>query len=122
LFFFAFTTILGNYSYAESGLLYIGGGRKSLFALRIVALCVIVWGVFSKVQLVWDAADAAMAVMATLNLIAVVLLAKVVVKLTRDYDRQLDEGKSPEFHIAQYPEFGHGVDHEIWKERKPPGA
>ncbi|BAV99685.1 alanine/glycine:cation symporter family protein [Lysobacter enzymogenes] len=122
LFFFAFTTILGNYSYAESGLLYIGGGRKSLFVLRIVALCVIVWGVFSKVQLVWDAADAAMAVMATLNLIAVLLLWKVVVKLTRDYDRQLDEGKSPEFLISQYPELGHGVDHEIWRERHKPGA
>ena len=31
LFFFAFTTILGNYSYAESGLLYLGGGDIGLF-------------------------------------------------------------------------------------------
>lgn len=122
LFFFAFTTILGNYSYAESGLLYLGGGRKSLFVLRVVALCVIVWGVFSKVQLVWDAADAAMAVMASINLVGIVLLSGVVVKLTRDYDRQLREGKSPEFHIAQYPELGDGVDHEIWKERGKPAG
>ena len=54
--------------------------------------------------------------------IAVLLLWKVVVKLTRDYDRQLDEGKSPEFLISQYPELGHGVDHEIWRERHKPGA
>jgi AGCS family alanine or glycine:cation symporter len=117
LFFFAFTTIIGNYSYAESNLIYLGGGRGSLFVLRIAALLVIVWGVYSKVQLVWDAADAAMALMASINLVALVMLSGVVIKLTRDYDRQLGEGKSPNFHIAQYPELGDGVDHEIWKER-----
>ncbi len=119
LFFFAFTTIIGNYSYAESNLIYLGGGAKSLFVLRVAALAVIVWGVYSKVELVWSAADAAMALMASINLVAIVLLSGVVVKLTRDYDRQLDAGRSPEFHIGQYPELGDGVDHEIWKERDP---
>lgn len=118
LFFFAFTTIIGNYSYAESNLIYLGGGRGSLLVLRIAALLVIVWGVYSKVQLVWDAADAAMALMASINLVALVMLSGVVIKLTRDYDRQLGEGKSPDFHIAQYPELGDGVDHEIWKEQR----
>ena len=121
LFFFAFTTIIGNYSYAESNLLYLGGGRWSLLTLRVAALAVIVWGVYSKVQLVWDAADAAMALMASINLVAIVMLSGVVIKLTRDYDRQLSEGRSPTFHIAQYPELGDGVDHEIWKEQPPRG-
>ncbi len=116
LFFFAFTTILGNYTYAENNLLYLGGGRVSLFVLRLSALGVIVWGVYSKVQLVWDAADAAMALMASINLVAIVMLSGVVIKLTRDYDRQLDSGASPVFHIAEYPELGDGVDHEIWRE------
>ncbi|GAB2623866.1 alanine/glycine:cation symporter family protein [Novilysobacter erysipheiresistens] len=117
LFFFAFTTILGNYSYAESGLLYLGGGDVGLFLLRVAALGVIVWGVYAQVPLVWSAADAAMAMMATLNLAALLGLSGVVVKLTRDYDRQLDAGRSPVFHIADYPELGDGVDHEIWRER-----
>ena len=117
LFFFAFTTILGNYSYAESGLLYLGGGDIGLFVLRVAALGVIVWGVYAQVPLVWSAADAAMAMMATLNLVALLGLSGVVVKLTRDYDRQLDAGRSPVFHIADYPELGDGVDHEIWRER-----
>lgn len=117
LFFFAFTTILGNYTYAENNLLYLGGGRWSLLALRLAALGVIVWGVYSKVQLVWDAADAAMALMASINLVALVMLSGVVIKLTRDYDRQLAAGKSPTFHIAEYPELGDGVDHSIWRER-----
>ncbi|HEY4555167.1 MAG TPA: sodium:alanine symporter family protein [Lysobacter sp.] len=115
LFFFAFTTIIGNYSYAENNLLYLGGGRAGLLVLRLVTLAVIVWGVFSKVQMVWDAADAAMAVMASINLVAIVLLSGVVVKLTRDYDRQLREGRAPAFIADAHPEFGAGVDRTIWK-------
>jgi AGCS family alanine or glycine:cation symporter len=115
LFFFAFTTIIGNYSYAENNLLYLGGGRVGLFVLRLVTLAVVTWGVFSKVQLVWDAADAAMAVMSTINLVALVLLSGVVVKLTRDYDMQLRGGRSPRFEVADHPELGDGVDREIWR-------
>lgn len=115
LFFFAFTTIIGNYSYAENNLLYLGGGRVGLLVLRLVTLAVIAWGVFSKVQLVWDAADAAMAIMASINLVAIVLLSGVVVKLTRDYDMQLRAGKLPRFEAADHPEMGDGVDREIWR-------
>ena len=114
MFFFAFTTILGNYTYAENNLLYLGGGRVGLFVLRITALGVIVWGVYSKVQLVWDAADAAMAIMASINLVAIVMLSGVVVKLTRDYDRQLDAGAEPRFEIGEHPDLAEGVDREIW--------
>ncbi|MFC0679866.1 alanine/glycine:cation symporter family protein [Lysobacter korlensis] len=115
LFFFAFTTIIGNYSYAENNLLYLGGGRIGLMVLRVVTLFVIVWGVYSKVQMVWDAADAAMAIMSTINLAALVMLSGVVVKLTRDYDAQLRSGGSPEFRAEAFPEFGDGVDRGIWK-------
>jgi AGCS family alanine or glycine:cation symporter len=115
LFFFAFTTIIGNYSYAENNLLYLGGGRFGLLALRLVTLAVIAWGVFSKVQMVWDAADAAMAIMASINLVAIVLLSGVVVKLTRDYDAQLRGGKAPRFDVADHPELADGVDREIWR-------
>lgn len=118
LFFFAFTTILGNYSYAESGLLYLGGGRKGLLALRLAALAVITWGVYAQVPLVWNAADAAMALMATINLLALLGLSGVVVKLTRDYDRQLRAGRSPIFHAADWPELGDGIDREIWRDRE----
>src|SRR3546814_10069489 len=50
---------------------------------------------YAQVPLVWSAADAAMAMMATLNLAALLGLSGVVVKLTRDNDRQLDAGRSP---------------------------
>ncbi|GAB3341445.1 alanine/glycine:cation symporter family protein [Marilutibacter aestuarii] len=115
MFFFAFTTILGNYSYAESNLLYLGGGRMGLLVLRLAALATITWGVFSKVQLVWDAADASMAVMASINLVAIVMLSGVVVRLTRDYDAQLRAGGSPTFRIVEHPGMASGVDGDIWR-------
>lgn len=115
MFFFAFTTILGNYSYAEANLLYLGGGRIGLLMLRLATLATIAWGVYSQVQLVWDAADASMAVMASINLVAIVLLAGVVVRLTRDYESQLRTGRTPRFEIARHPDMARGVDAEIWK-------
>lgn len=117
LFFFAFTTIIGNYSYAENNLLYLGGGRKGLLVLRLVTLAVVVWGVYSKVQIVWDAADASMAVMASINLVAILMLSGVVVKLTRDCDGQLRAGKTPEFLLPEHPDLARGVDAEIWRAR-----
>ncbi len=117
LFFFAFTTIIGNYSYAENNLLYLGGGRKGLLVLRLVTLAVVTWGVYSKVQIVWDAADASMAIMASINLVAILMLSGVVVKLTRDYDAQLRAGRTPEFRIEEHAEIADGVDAEIWRAR-----
>ena len=117
LFFFAFTTIIGNYSYAENNLLYLGGGRIGLLVLRLVTLAVVAWGVYSKVQIVWDAADASMAIMSTINLVAILMLSGVVVRLTRDYDGQLRAGRTPEFRIAEHPQIAEGVDAEIWRER-----
>lgn len=117
MFFFAFTTIIGNYSYAENNLLYLGGGKAGLLVLRLAALAVIVWGVYSKVQLVWDAADAAMALMASINLVALLMLSGVVVALTRDYDAQLAKGRLPEFDARLHPSFGDGVDPGIWRVR-----
>ena len=98
--------------------LYLGGGRSGLLVLRLVTLAVISWGVFSRVQVVWDAADASMAVMASINLVAIVLLSGVVVKLTRDYDSQLRAGRTPEFDAGRFPEFGAGVDAAIWRPRR----
>jgi alanine or glycine:cation symporter, AGCS family len=117
LFFFAFTTIIGNYSYAENNLLYLGGGRIGLLVLRLVTLAVVAWGVYSKVQIVWDAADASMAIMSTINLVAILMLTGVVVRLTRDYDAQLSAGRMPEFRIDQHAEIADGVDAEIWRPR-----
>ena len=96
---------------------YLRHDEVGLLVLRVITLAVVAWGVYSKVQIVWDAADASMAVMASINLVAIVLLSGVVAKLTRDYDAQLDAGRAPEFRIAEHTELADGVDAEIWRAR-----
>jgi AGCS family alanine or glycine:cation symporter len=63
-----------------------------------------------------------MALMATINLVALLGLSGVVVKLTRDYEAQLRSGVSPRFDAAAYPELGDGIDRTIWspEKTKPP--
>jgi AGCS family alanine or glycine:cation symporter len=56
-----------------------------------------------------------MGLMATINLIAIVLLSGTVVKLTQDYFAQRKAGQEPVFHSADYPELGGEIDQEIWK-------
>lgn len=120
LFFFALTSIVGNYAYAESSVAFLRGGRIGLVLMRIGAIAMVGWGALSKVGLVWDTADAAMGLMALINLVAIVLLSGVVVKLTRDYDAQLRAGRSPRLDADDYPELGDRIDRGIWTATPPP--
>jgi AGCS family alanine or glycine:cation symporter len=114
--FFAFTSIIGNYSYAENAIAYLGHGHLTgLIVLRVLALAMVVWGSIQTVATVFDTADASMGLMATINLIAIVLLSSTVAKLTRDYFAQRKAGQEPVFHARDYPELGEGIDHDIWK-------
>lgn len=115
IFFFAFTSIIGNYSYAENAVIYLGHGHITmLVVLRIATLAMVVWGAVQTVTTVFDTADASMGLMATINLIAIVLLSSTVIKLTRDYFNQRKSGEEPVFHARDYPELGDGIDHKIW--------
>jgi AGCS family alanine or glycine:cation symporter len=116
IFFFAFTSIIGNYSYAENALTYLGLANKGgLTALRVLVLLMVVWGAAQTVATVFNAADASMGLMATINLIAIVLLSGTVVKLTKDYFEQRRAGQEPVFHSADYPELKGEIDAEIWR-------
>ncbi|TRW99527.1 alanine:cation symporter family protein [Paracoccus sp. M683] len=115
IFFFAFTSIIGNYSYAENAVVYLGGGTAGIMALRVVALAMVVWGAIQTVATVFNFADASMGLMATINLIAIVLLSGTITYITRDYLAQRKQGKEPKFHVAEHPKIATGVNAEIWK-------
>ena len=114
--FFAFTSILGNYSYAENAMTFLGlDGRVPILMLRASCLGMVVWGALQSVQTVFDYADAAMGSMAIINLIAILLLSGTVAKLTKDYFAQRRVGEEPRFKSAEFPELDKGINHEIWK-------
>ena len=114
--FFAFTSILGNYSYAENAMTFLGlEGKLPIALLRLACLGMVVWGAMQTVATVFSFADAAMGLMAVINLIAVLLLSGTVIKLTRDYLRQRDAGQEPRFVSRNFPELSDSVDHKIWE-------
>jgi AGCS family alanine or glycine:cation symporter len=116
IFFFAFTSIIGNYAYSEMAMSFLGlGSRTGLLGLRVIVLIMVVWGALQAVATVFNLADASMGMMATINLIAIVALSGTVVLLTRHYFDQRKAGVEPKFHIAEHPGIAKGVDADIWR-------
>ncbi|KGJ05845.1 alanine or glycine:cation symporter, AGCS family [Paracoccus halophilus] len=115
IFFFAFTSIIGNYAYAENAMIFLGHGSQTpVIALRAAVMAMVVWGAIQKVQTVFDFADASMGLMATINLVAIVALSGTIAYVTQDYLRQRREGRNPTFRIADHPELAPGVSKTIW--------
>lgn len=113
---FAFTTIIACYGYAESGMVYLKvGSTRGLAVLRLAVMAIVFWGSVQTVSVVFNAADAAIAVMAVMNLFALAMLSPVVIRLVNDYSAQRAAGKTPTFHIADHPDLADGVEADIWK-------
>lgn len=82
LLFFAFSTIVGWYFFAEANIKFLFGS-KGLTPFRIIVLIFIVIGTTQKVELVWELADMFNGIMVIPNVIGLIGLAKMV-KLTLD--------------------------------------
>lgn len=102
LFFFAFTTILAYYYYAETNISYVFHKTKNfqmyIWILRIVFLIAVYFGTIKEAELAWAIGDIGVGLMAWVNIIAILLLSNVVLKLWKDYVWQKKEGIAhPEF-------------------------
>ncbi len=97
IFLLAFTSILGNYYYGEANLRYISTSPRALAAFRGLVVLVAFGGCVAGADLVWNVADGLMAIMALINLTAIVLLSPVALALVRDYGRQRRAGRDPVF-------------------------
>ncbi len=118
IFFFAFTSIIGNYSYAENALVFLGHGHVAgIWILRAALLAMVVWGSLQSVATVFNTADASMGLMATINLIAIVLLSGLVVRLTRHYLERRRAGEVPRFLAEDMPDLDGKIDPAIWGRR-----
>ena len=114
IFFFAFTSIVGNYAYAENALMFLKADTTiGISILRCGTLAMVVWGAYESVGTVFNAADTSMGLMAVINLVAICLLSGTVAKLTRDYVTQRRTAP-PVFHAADYPELAGEIDEKIW--------
>lgn len=99
IFFFAFSSIIGNYYYGEANIAYISKRRWVMTLYRLVVGAMVMFGAVTTLQTVWSLADLTMALMTICNLIAIVLLGRRVIVLLDDYMRQRRAGKDPVFRL-----------------------
>lgn len=81
---FAFSTILGWSYYGEKAVEYLGG-KKVIIYYRLMWIAATFAGAILNLSLVWNIADSMNALMAIPNLIALLLLSKVLVKETNRF-------------------------------------
>ena len=114
LVFFSFTSIVANYYYGETTVLFLRGDHRVLIPIRIGVVGMTFFGALAAVPTVWDLADAALGLMALVNLIAILRLAKYAVPVINDFEEQLRQGVQPEFSLHRFPELEGHVEPDVW--------
>ena len=113
LFFFAFSSILGNYYYGEANIRFITAKKWVLHTYRILVSGMVLFGSVATLDMVWSLADITMALMAVCNLIAIIFLGKYAIRLLSDYRFQKKAGiQSPVFRKETMPDIE--KDLECW--------
>lgn len=101
--FFAFTTLIGNYSYCEGCFEFIIGREAKtteLRVMRIIASVLIFLGAVASAGLVWDLADMAQGLMVVTNVPSIIILGGIAFKCLDNYKKQMRDGVNPVFKSA----------------------
>ena len=112
---FAFTTLIGNYSYCEGCLRFILNrdiSKGGLLTFRIFATILVFVGAMASAGTVWNLADMTQGLMVIVNIPVILILAKPAMLCLEDYCRQKKEGKNPVF-IAK--DAGIDAELDFWK-------
>ena len=103
---FAFSTILGWYYYGERCAVYLFG-EKVILIYKILWVIGIFVGSVMELNLVWNIADLLNGLMAVPNIVAVLLLSKVIVSETKKYSgSHLDDKDETEIPVLQNAKKG----------------
>ncbi|MBR0373231.1 MAG: alanine:cation symporter family protein [Mogibacterium sp.] len=113
---FAFTTLIGNYSYCEGCLAFMlkrDCKQNEVLIFRIIATFLVFLGAVSSAGLVWDMADMAQGLMVVTNIPTIAIIGGVACKALKDYTDQKKVTDNPVFKAANI-----GLkdgDTECWK-------
>ena len=126
LFFFAFTTIMAYYYYAETNLVYLfnrwrrrvykkhperldelekadmvfgddRGEKIVVWTLRLGTISAVFYGSLVGSGIVWTLGDIGVGAMAWINIVAILLLSPQALRSLKDYERQKKQGIEPRF-------------------------
>lgn len=113
---FAFTTLIGNYSYCEGCLEFIlkrEAKKWELVVFRVIATVIVFVGAIASAGLVWDLSDMLQGLAVIINVPVILILGSTAIKCLNDYTKQKKEGKNPVFKASDI-----GMDSEkldCWK-------
>lgn len=113
IFAFAFSSLIGNYFYAESNILFIKNSKVLLNIFRITCVVAIFLGAQADFSLVWNLADITMGLMAIVNIIAIFLLGKVAIKVLKNYEKKKKAGENLVFYEDEV-----GLTGTVWTRDK----
>ncbi|QJC22469.1 alanine/glycine:cation symporter family protein [Arcanobacterium buesumense] len=109
---FCFSTLIGNYAYAEVNMDYLFPGKKvGNYFLRFVVVAATFVGAIAKLGLVWTLADTSMFFMAVINLVAILLLGSWAFGVLRDFESTNGEGA---FVAVDNPYLPGNIPDTIW--------
>jgi alanine or glycine:cation symporter, AGCS family len=114
IFVFAFSSVLGNYSYAEINLDFLHTPRWGLNLFRVFVLLAIGSGALVALESVWATADVAMGLMALVNLTAILLLGKWAFGALGDYQDLRERGVEPQFVAAGNLRMPGALNTDVW--------
>ena len=111
---FAFSSMIYNYYLGENSLNFFSEENKTLFnGFRVLTLALVMWGSLQDLGTAFGFADVTMALLAVVNLAAVILLIKVGLRIMRDYDEQKRAGiEHPVFDPDKFPDLN--IDRKAW--------
>lgn len=108
---FAFTSLIGNYFYAEANIKFISEKKSVMTGFRILAVLMVFVGANLNLQLAWNLADIIMGFMAIVNIIAMFALGGIAIRALDDYTSQRKGGLDPVFKASNI-----GLDNtDVWK-------
>ena len=94
---FAFTSIIGNYCYAESNVMFIKNNKLVLNIFRATCVVAVFIGAQTKPVIAWNISDIFMSLMAITNIFVILKIGKIAIKALDDYIKQKKQGKEPVF-------------------------
>ena len=95
---FAFTTLIGNFYYAEMGLGYICDktpNKALLMVFRLAAALIVCFGATMEFSVAWNTADVLMGLMAIINLPVILILGGTGRKMYERLSEAEERGKEP---------------------------
>jgi AGCS family alanine or glycine:cation symporter len=95
LFFFAFTTLLAYYYIAETNVAYLRRFFKipyELVLLKLLLMGSVFYGAIRTASLAWGLGEIGVGLMAWLNIVAILIVAKPALRSLQDYERQRAAG------------------------------